>query len=69
MWPIPGGNLGGSPGFAFTGISKGSKLKSVDNECLKYALVSKKIFDLKFGSSFAVLISSTVATSCTPLIS
>ena len=66
---MPGGNVGGSPGFAFKGIFKGSKLNSVDRDCLKYALVSKKILDLYSGSFFAVLVSFDVATSCTPLIS
>ena len=66
---MPVGNLGGSPGRAFKGISMGSKSKSEDSDCLKYPLVSKKTFDLKPASFFAVLISSTVTTSCTPLIS
>ena len=66
---MPGGNIGGSPGLAFIGISRGSNSKSVDNDCLKYPLVSKKIFDLEFDRFFAVSISFTVATSCTPLIS
>ena len=42
-------------------ISKGSRPKP--------SSVSKKIFDLEFINFFAVLISSTVATSCTTLIS
>ena len=66
---MPRGNVGGSPGLAFIGISRGSKSKSVDSDCLKYPLVSKKTFDLKSESFFAVLISCTVTTSCTPLIS
>ena len=66
---MPGGNLGGSPGSALIGTSRGFKLKSVDSDFLKYPLVSKKIFDLKLDSFFAVLISSIVTTSCTPLIS
>ena len=66
---MPRANLGGSPGWAFIGISRGSKSKRVDSDFLKYPLVSKKIFDLKLDSFFAVLISSIVTTSCTPLIS
>ena len=66
---MPGGNIGGSPGLAFIGISRGSKSKSVDSDFLKYPLVSKKTFDLKPESFSAVLISCTVTTSCTPLIS
>ena len=66
---MPEGKLGGSPGRALIGISRGSKSKSVESDCRKYALVSKKIFDLEIVRFFAVLISSTVATSCTPLIS
>ena len=69
MFPMPDGKLGGSPGRALIGISRGSKLKSVASDCLKYPLVSKKTFDLKPESFSAVLISSTVTTSCTPLIS
>ena len=64
-----GGNIGGSPGRAFIGISRGSKSNSVDNDFLKYPLVSRKTFDLKPESFSAVLISCTVTTSCTPLIS
>ena len=66
---MPLGNFGGFPGRAFKGISMGSKSKSVESDCLKYALVSKKTFDLKPDSFFAFLISSSVTTSCTPLIS
>ena len=66
---MPEGKLGGFPGSALIGISKGSKSKSVESDCRKYALVSKKIFDLELDRVFEVLISSTVATSCTPLIS
>ena len=66
---MPQGKLGGSPGLALIGISRGSKSKSVASDCRKYALVSKKIFDLELDKFFAVLISSAVATSCTPLIS
>ena len=69
MFPIPEGKLGGSPEWALIGISRGFKSKSVDSDFLKYPLVSKKIFDLKLDSFFAVLISSIVTTSCTPLIS
>ena len=65
---MPGGNIGGSPGLAFIGISRGSNSKSVDNDCLKYPLVSKKTFDLKPDNFSAVLISSKVTTQCTPLI-
>ena len=64
-----GGNLGGSPGLALRGTSRGSKSKSVDSDFLKYPLVSKKTFDLKPESFSAVLISCSVTTSCTPLIS
>ena len=66
---MPEGNIGGLPGLASIGISKGSKSKSVESDCLKYPLVSKKTFDLKSESFSEVLISSTVTTSCTPLIS
>ncbi len=66
---MPEGNIGGSPGRAFIGISRGSKSKSVDSDCLKYPLVSKKTCDLKPESFSAILISSKVTTSCTPLIS
>ena len=66
---MPEGKLGGSPGLALIGISRGSKSKSVDSDFLKYPLVSKKTFDLKPESFSAVLISSDVTTSCTPLIS
>ena len=66
---MPEGKLGGSPGCALIGISRGSKLKSVDSDCLKYPLVSKKTFDLNPESFSAVLISCTVTSSCTPLIS
>ena len=66
---MPGGNTGGLPGQAFIGISKGSKSNSVDSDCLKYPLDSKKTFDLKPASFSAVLISCIVTTSCSPLIS
>jgi len=66
---MPRGNIGGSPGRAFIGISKGLILKIVDSDFLKYPRVSRKTFDLKLESCSAVLISSTVTTSCTPLIS
>ena len=66
---MPGGNIGGSPGLALIGISRGSKSNSVDSDCLKYPLVSKKTFDLNPESCSAVLISCSVTTSCTPLIS
>ena len=66
---MPEGKVGGSPGLALIGISRGSKSKRVDSDCLKYPLVSKKTFDLKLVSFFEVLISSNVTTSCTPLIS
>ena len=66
---MPQGKLGGSPGRALIGISRGSKSKSVDSDRLKYPLVSKKTFDLIPESFLAVLISCTVTTSCTPLIS
>ena len=32
---MPVVNLGGAPGRAFKGISKGSKSKSEDSDCLK----------------------------------
>ena len=66
---MPEGKLGGSPGEALIGISRGPKSKRVESDCLKYPLVSKKTFDLKPESFSAVLISCTVTTSCTPLIS
>ena len=69
MFPIPKGNSGGSPGFAFIGISKGSKSKSVANDCLRYDLVSKNFFALNSESLFAVSISFNVATPCIPFIS
>ena len=68
IFTVPGVNTGGSPGWAFIGISKGSKSKSVDSDFLKYPLVSKKTFDLIPASCFAILIFSAVTTSCTPLI-
>ena len=69
MFPMPKGKLGGSPGWALIGISSGSKSKSVESDFLKYPRVSKNTFDLKPESFSAALISSTVTTSCTPLIS
>ena len=66
---MPEGKLGGFPGSAIIGTFRGSKSKSVDSDCLKYPLVSKKTFDLKPESFPAVLISCSVTTSCTPLIS
>ena len=66
---MPDGKLGGSPGWALIWISRGSKSKSVESDFLKYPRVSRKTFDLKLESWSAVLISSTVTTSCTPLIS
>ena len=54
---MPWGNFGGLPGSAFIGISRGSKSKSVDSDCLKYPLVSRKTFALKPDSFSAVLIS------------
>ena len=32
---MPEGKVGGSPGWALIGISKGSKLKSVESDCRK----------------------------------
>ena len=64
---MPEGKVGGSPGCALIGISSGFKLKSVESDCLKYALVSKKISDLNSERFFAVSVSSLVATSSTPL--
>ena len=68
-FPIPLGNSGGSPGFAIIGISNGFKLKRVAKDFLIYALLSKKIVALWLESFFAISISFSVATSCTPLIS
>ena len=69
IFPMLRGNIGGKPGLAVIGISKGSILNIVDSDFLKYPLVSKKTFDLTPESFSAALISSAVTTSCTPLIS
>ena len=66
---MPLGNSGGSPGFAFMGISNGFILKRLPKEFLMKALLSKKIFALCLVSLLAISSSFSVATSCTPLIS